>query len=316
VNRAVKIVLLSLGALAGIVGLFVWDTVSRAERAIEENESRLAADIAALRARYPSRKPLEHALTFEMGHRRQIYATSDLKALPSPAGLPGSPGELLAAAKLTEELLHEGGYSALLRRGSVAIPAVRLIRKAMQKNRFTPDDYRRFAADIDALLAFQPTDEEIVQGEQFLDRRDVLDVIRGRSDPSGALRRRPGWKELFSWRVLVAKALAQLDDAVRDVQAKRSVDLRLDDPPETVAVTWIRRSSTLLPYSALRIRGEWIFTRAVVAIAGFKAATGRLPATLDEAGVAVRETGNRRLRYSEGRLTMSETALSWPEKED
>jgi hypothetical protein len=55
-KKAWRFCLAILGTMSAVAGLVVWDSIARAERAIEANEARLAAEIAELRAKYPSRK--------------------------------------------------------------------------------------------------------------------------------------------------------------------------------------------------------------------------------------------------------------------
>jgi len=321
-RRALKLVLATLGLMAGAAALLVWDSIARADRALDANEARLATEIAALRARYPRKA---EGFRFEMGH-----AGHDADKQPVTEALSRRihyPFERLTADQIVESLatiestLHEGGYEIVMYRRHVESKALRELCRAVREEK----EPRRIAEALDRILALHPTVPDIVDGEHLLDRREVLNVIRRRSDPTRILRRRPGWKELFSWKILVAKALVQVDDFAREIHAtdpqpfwsEKWHELP-DDPPDTLVRSRLRSWAEVPREEETRLRADGTFTRVVVALCRYKAEKGRVAEKLEDLvpeflpQIPEPVIHRKRFQYADGTLWGYGTDLTWP----
>ncbi|MBI3856106.1 MAG: hypothetical protein HY293_10500 [Planctomycetes bacterium] len=222
-RKAWKWILLLLGVLLASAGLLVWDANARAARVIEAYEARLKADIAALRARFEviPRTPDEDVLRFEMGHsgqgavRNEVFASLRRNA-SSRAG--SSPLEILGVLGKYELTLREGGYRVCSRRTDDEAAALRLLRSTLVDRPMEPHELRRIADGVDWLRSLRPSLADLVGAESALDRAEILNVFRLKQDPFGMIRKGPGWRELFSWRIRIAKSLALLDDSARELR--------------------------------------------------------------------------------------------------
>jgi len=232
-KRALKIVLLSVGAVAGIVGLFFWDTISRADAAIRDEEERIARDIAAARSRRPAGHPI---FPFEDGHAgaksasRWSAATTIVKEPWTETA-----EQVIADLEVLQDRLGEGGYQAQFFRGTGEMRCLVRLLDLLKAGQ----DLRPLAEQLHRIEKNRPSLRDIVDGEHLLDRVEVIRVLRRKEDPTCMILRPPGWREAFSWRVHIAKILRELDDHYRDAQ---------DLPPVRTRSNLLLRSSRVTEF--------------------------------------------------------------------
>ena len=199
-----------VAALVGIPALCVvafWiDATSRAEAAIRAEEERLAKDIAAFRARLPA--PQDPAAPAEKGHASRKLASE-------PALEAKSADEVLARLGTLRRRFTEGGFQVDWIRTYAERGCLIRLRDLAKHAR--PEEKARIAAALDPLEAARPTFEDVLTGEHLLDRVEVLRVYRQKEDRLPIMARGPDWRELFSWRILIARTLRELDDQHREM---------------------------------------------------------------------------------------------------
>jgi hypothetical protein len=86
----------------------------------------------------------------------------------------------------------------------------------------TPDQaaLNRIQTWMGKLEAGRQTILDFVKNESLANRVQLLEVLKSRSDPGGAIDRGPCWKELYSWRLLIAKSIAQEREDLVGVRAE------------------------------------------------------------------------------------------------
>src|SRR4030095_11637625 len=88
----------------------------------------------------------------------------------------------------------------------------------LQNQQSEPSRLREMAKALEELFNSRISSSDIFAAEYILDRIDVLRVLHEKNDARGVFRRGPGWRELFSWKILVAKIFNQLREQHSDVQ--------------------------------------------------------------------------------------------------
>ena len=294
-----------VAALVGIPALCVvafWiDATSRAEAAIRAEEERLAKDIAAFRARKKPPFPVPEMvppgelpclailwrhpepLRIEEGRRWQerlegFIAQEELARNPPGFGRRFKPPTMLTieqaifALAVTQETLGERGYRGAVQATNYDEDALMSLSRPLTRAEIPVSQIRTLADALDGMMAGRRTVEETVEMEYLLDRTEVLRVVRLSSDPTSFLTRRPGWRELFSWRILIAKGLKELDDQYR-TPAKPDAPLTRSALGADAAGI-LRREREVL--------AVWIVARAATAAALYEREHGRLPTSLKE----------------------------------
>jgi len=342
-KKAWKIAALLVGVPAILTGWLALDSYSRAVSAIAAHDSRLRSEIAALRARQvPSpllqgrdlspksladvpcpmtalQKLSEHAL--ETGHtiHERIYwryvllhDSSDNQRFDSlPDRIPLEP--LITALVVTDAAFPEGGFNVHSARGSLEYQIFTRLAHSLTNRSLDAALLQRISTELDQLMRRRPPLPEILFGEHLLDQVQTLSVLHTRSDPLGWIRRPPGWKEFFSWRILIAKSLNQLEDEYQNLckLPPSSFPARGDSHrPAEHALTnsKLEREAFILVESEKDDLCYWQLARTATALARFRIANSRdcsdlselVPEYLSER--PVNPVDNKPFQYKDGHL--------------
>lgn len=237
---------LVIGLPVLLVGWLTLDSYTRAVSAIAAHDARLRSEIAAIRSKRTPSTVLEgrdvswkairnlpcartafqnpSVCVLEGGHTAHLnlYWTSygdesflQEKSL-SRKDRP-TPHELITALAVTDAAIPEGGFSSLSVREAFEYRALERFPDALVQETLTPAELQRIFAEFNLLMARRLTLGQALFGEHLLDQIQTLSVLHTRSDSIGWIRRPPGWKEFFSWRILLAKCLNQLEDEYQDL---------------------------------------------------------------------------------------------------
>jgi hypothetical protein len=307
-KKAWKWSLALFGFMLLCVVFLVVDSYYRAVASIAAQDARLKVDIAALQAKHvPSqllrgldlspdfltslpcpvslfRPGLESPLEYEKGHsgqrgRNKIWAY-DLyprsTAFSPPREVPTAQQFLIALA-VTRDTMRTGGYDCPRR--AYEIEALNGLGRILAEHAFEAAELRKIRSDFDLLLSSRPTFEDIMTAEYVLDRAQVLSVIHTRSDPYTMIRESPGWKEFFSWRILIAKALNELDDNYRFLRDAKPGAL-LAGTHETQPQIQRRGGSTVFSTSELRSEASYSFQIEIQTLSHWKLAQVALAVAL------------------------------------
>lgn len=237
-KKAWKWTLAAIGIPLLCLGLLAVDTWFRARSSLAAHEQRLANDISEHRSRNKSIPlppvpaaskeelealpcPYESFLSdeeslggLERGHAGQwelrfSRAPAVWRLWPTPEL---TLDQALTAMAVTLHTYREGGFSAHEAKVRYEEGILRALLRAIADYRLKPGDLRRIQERVDELLAARVPLREFVNGQHLLDRAEVLRVIPTQSDPTALIREPPGWKDLYSWRILIAKSLNQLEE--------------------------------------------------------------------------------------------------------
>lgn len=285
-SRAWKWVLGLVGISAASVGILAFDTYQRALRAIEAEEARLRDDIAAYRARWPAaRSP---GLALEAGHADTRF--------PDP--LRRSRGWLaLRILEGAERDSFECGYARYEWRRVQDTATLSELRDALTDPELRRADLQRVSLTLQQILARRTTVADLIEAESLRDRAELLKNLRNGSGDE-FLTSAPGWKELFSWRILVVKALRQLEERKKELTTLKSDSLADWESSARDFGLRIRHEpaytrSTLCSYAAGQLQAErqsllhWKFSQVATRIALFSAENHRVPADLEELGLEI-----------------------------
>jgi hypothetical protein len=173
---------------------------------------------------------------------------------------------------------------------------------------------RRFEA-MEAIHASRPSLREFVNSEKIIEQLELLRVWNSKTDPSGFITRPPCWRELFSWRPLIAKSLNQVETFARETA------VLLQTPEGYGQPDWDRHLSEDVHYDQASVQHWkdqgpseaaevtlWALARSATAIALFRAEKGRDPSSLAEVvpeylpSIPCASPGNRPIEYREGFL--------------
>lgn len=345
-SAKIKRTLLATGALVAglslIGGAVILDLLRRARATIESHEARLRVDVETLRQRYPApeilgeldpslsalkdyRCPLAQwegpggpYLRYEQGHSGEIRALKD--ALRSGIGYPSRRiyvDEPFTAIAMTQHVFREGGYASACRRYVDTQESLRShLPEALSHPDLEIEEVRWLARALDQLISARPAKEDVIAAEFALDRAEILKVLRNRPDARRLFSQPPGWRELFSWNVLVAKTLCRLDEHYREALVYCSVptsrwqsirEAYFARAPEP-GLTWsVLRSGA---FEALYLEQEgldhWRRLRILTSITLFTLEQGCEPETLSDLVPAYLEAipaspwGERPYQYKEG----------------
>ncbi|HVE39779.1 MAG TPA: hypothetical protein VNM14_07835 [Planctomycetota bacterium] len=360
-KRRLKWTLILLGVPALALGLLAVDSRRRALHAIEQQEARLQADVAKLRARrhcstlldgrdlsgldrlpcpsdsFSQKGVLE--VGYEQGHTGQdaikALRTGEMTSVAIRAGrhvTPLRPDELLTVFAVTERCFSEAGFDAYNARRFYDTRTLDALGQVLVQPGVGVEELQRVRAALDELLATRPPLEDVFEGENLLDREEVLRVFHTKSDNHAMMLQSPGAAEGFSWRVLVVKALHQLDDRRFELFEAKSASL--EDWGKKAREIGIRAQhegcytrSNLATGAASIIEAErlalchWRFAQVATAIALFQAEKRREPASVQElvpeyfAELPVNPYGGKPFDYRDGTLrTMASSGpqFSWP----
>ncbi|MBI3856108.1 MAG: hypothetical protein HY293_10510 [Planctomycetes bacterium] len=280
-KRAWKVVLAVVGIPALCFGLLAADSYYRAQAAIATQDELLARDIAALRTRNPS--PRKGISTLEEGHSAPTTDGIRANLISLVLRVPNSDsGEgLLSYLAGADDQLREGGYRNEYYRHYSETRTLERLRKILESKPLEAKELRRFRDLLDRIEASRPSLADIVTGEYLLDRAEVLNVLHQKRDPYCMITRPPGWREFFSWRIMIAKALVELDDVHRQVLDLAKEERRMTN--ESLRTRTSLQSSVGGVFDRERTgRAAWAFTRLALALSLFQAEQGRDPTELKE----------------------------------
>jgi len=320
-KRALKWILLLAGLPALAVGLLAADTYRRAVHAIELQESRLRADIAALRARLrsttllqgrdlspqvlerlpcPARRfaaTAEHTVPVEQGHTGQDeqlrLRLSEIVGLSTRTQAMQTVEGVLTSFAVSESCFREGGYEARNRRHFYDLRILEALHLLLVQPGVDAAALRQVSSALEQLIERRPLPGDILEGEYLLDRAEVLRVIPTQSDPHCMLLEPPGVRESFSWRILTVKALNQLDDRYRELRkldaasdvdwenAVKEFGLRIRHEPAYTRSALCSGATSALQAERLALC-RWRFAQVATLVALFQAEKGREPRDLSE----------------------------------
>jgi hypothetical protein len=294
-NKAWKTALAIATLIVLAIGMLAGDGIRRAKNALELRGERLRDEIASLRAQ-PHSVDLLRTITLDSGamkdlspEARKMAASSDhrlhyeqglfdqYKFLHGPPLALGSvfnsrkeswtPATVIAVLNISQEAFREGGYEACLFRQYHELTALKHWKDLLCNTPGDPSELRRVHDALGQLLATRPTVEEVHRGEILLLKICLLNVLRNRQDGEGLFRRGPCWREFYSWRILMVKALDQLDDAeggAGDPHLRGGFRLEDEDIKEVTVLD------------------QWKLARIATAIALYRADKGADVATLQD----------------------------------
>lgn len=321
VKKRWKWVLAAVALPAACIGLLWVDSYTRAVAAIRAEDQRLTQDLAAFRARLKPGLPIDPAVEvtglpcplnlyrnpkrprLEDGHsgHRDFYDSvfAGLFWLQERDEPPATADQILTTISIAHLLLGECGYDSSTMLHGYEQSALRAVPQALRRMS-TKDELQRFAEALDLRLASRPTFADAMVAEHLMDRAEVLPVLHLRENPSGFIARPPGWRELFSWRIHLVKALTELDLELQRAKSGSGPETPHPRTTSAVAVEHLVRHA-----SDEETRIFWTAARTAVEIAIFRAEHGRDPARLDELPRPPSgRPGGDRLSYSAGILTL------------
>ena len=224
-------------------------------------------------------------------------------------------GPLLTA--IAQESFRGGGLGTALGRAYAERWVYACWRTTLEQTSFSPEELGELAELLDRLDAVRRPLGDEVEVEYLLRSRMLLDIYRTGKDPERVLEtQEPGWRSLFSRRVLFWQALRQLDQ-----QRLRMAQLALG-PGDRLWRKKDQLAKDLSPYSRrfgyldeaiLQFEGESLLRRRLlrtsVAIAQYAAHEGRLPSSLGDLvprflpSIPVCPLTGSALSYSDGAIT-------------
>ena len=301
-----KWVLVAVGVPVLAIAVLWIDSYYRAVAAIRAEDERLAKDIAAFRSRLTSMPPpvrLKSRFVLEQGlsGRRtkdfndeltgRLFGEFNVFAVPENA-TPMPVESTVDALAAVEEALQESGFLGIDHRRLGDEPFQELIleclfRRLNQKD-LSREMLRRLSERLDRLMAARLSFAQILDAQLLLERAEVLRVLHLRADPGGFIRRAPGWKEFFSWRIHIVNCLKELDDRHQWLRGEESEPLRNWFHGIDLKVPELEETRSRFEAAAYALRREvatlalWRFTRTALALAIFRSENDALPGTLDE----------------------------------
>ena len=304
-KRAVKVCVLVFGGIAAAAGLVVWDSTARAARVVRAHEERLAADLAALRAKPtlpadPLTLPLPEGiqiptLTYEKAHSgqepflRQWVTMLDLLR----QRMETTSEQLFQKVMVSQESLREGGFMAYELRRLDEERGLRIWKTILENQNPKPEELRHISTMLDQLLAARPTARDVLIGESVLDRQAILNWKRSQDASYWMLVDAPGWREMYSRTLLAAKALNEVRELEALVLGIESLPIReretkaIEEGQKNLRSNRFARSDLAARSGALfqgerLLLTEWALARVATAIVRFQDDKRRNPAELGE----------------------------------
>jgi len=301
-KKAGKFALATIGGIVLLSGLVIVDAILRANAVIQAHEARLATDILALRTQrplsplpLPTGAPTEPRFGYDEGHTGQKAVWG---ALSQSVQFPMETTEdALESLAFCQEVLWETGLWLGPRRLPLENGFLERLREKLGRGLDGATQLHRAAVLLDQLYARRLSGPDFLAAEHALDRAEVLAVLE-KPDATGMILRKPGWRELYSRRILVAKCLNQLEEQYRAVVAGR-----WPEPSDSLTKTALVDLPQNLRHEERRNQAQWTLTRAAVAAMLHHREHGRLPDELPPEFEAVRIEG-RVLHYAG-------TSLDW-----
>jgi len=288
VKKPLKVALGVSGAILALCGAAWQDAIRRAERSISERERRIPEEIARARAHSRCEALLGKSpppAVFEKDREsRWDGLWDDWTRHPAPARFEE---EMFVELARTQEAGRESGvrgWSAYLHAENTVLWSWKSSLRGQDRSTLR----RRFEA-LEALYAARPPLEEFVSSEKILQEIDLLRVLRRKADPAVIVDRPPCWRELFSWRIQIAKSLAHVEDLARETRALHRSPAGGGHPEWEAlfdgdlhygvgaSLHWKDQAA----YEAAELT-LWSLARAATAVALFRLERGREPGSLSE----------------------------------
>jgi hypothetical protein len=308
-------------------GLLGIDSYHRAVTAIAAHDARLAKDIAAQRARQGA--AVNTGGVFEGGHSAKFASWTALGQRPPidlPADSPVRPH--LADVAAAQNFYRETGYAAATQYWEGHHLAKIKSVLSSTSHHLSAAELRDFLERFDRVASTRPTLADHITGEHLLDRAEVLNVLHRKEDRYCMIRRPPGWREFFSWRIMIAKALNELDDLYREMMPIASLPYSEamkvavpvssnDEEPDLRSRTYLRGSAHRMVQYAAGHACTWDFTRVAIALCRFQAEKGRAPRDLQElvpeylARMPASPFNDAPYEYQNGELRDGATTATW-----
>jgi hypothetical protein len=280
-----------LGVLALTLGAVVFwvDILHRADEAIKAHERAIVEEFSEMRRR-PTlkelllRRTLTHVTLHDLGEkgglvdvpaghwlsyghdddtRREIQACAYYWLTGEDRNGNWTPESILTCLMANQEVLREGGWAAWQIRWENRNQLLEAWKQLLISKPPTATELREVHEGFAMLEATEPRVEWSARIECLIAGFDAIRVLRRRGDPTHLFVRGPCWRELFSWRILVAKSLQQLR-----LDPGGSNDCHLMSLPSAGATG---QSTT-----------PWPIARTATAIALFHAEKGYYPDVLEE----------------------------------
>ena len=293
-RKPLKVALGLIGVILAAGGVLTLDAHRRAQRSIAEHELRLSREIEQARShptcdallRRNSPNPRRRASFDQSAEARWDSLGDYWKRLPFPARF--EEDMLHELAELQESARECGvfGWSAYLQADNMVLKAWESALATAEQDRATLR--RRFEA-LEALYAARPSLREFVASEKMIEKIELLRLWRQKADPTAFMQQPPCWRELFSWRILIAESLNHVDDFARltDVlhgfpvacehaewESLYQQDVHYD---REIPCRWKEEGPPAAAHGT-----RWAVARAATAVALFRLEKGRDPAGLSE----------------------------------
>jgi hypothetical protein len=203
---------------------------------------------------------------------------------------PPNGDQVVTALSVTHALAQECGYHSRCLLLDYEHEALRALRDILAGD-LSPAEIRRILDELDRALAARPTFVDTLDAEYLMNRAEVLRVLHLKADPTGFIARKPGWREFFSWRILLVKALTELGreyEVLRpvaeapDAKLERAVELLAAEQKVRLTQSALRSDATVRRMSDDDVRRHWLLARTATVIALFRAERGRDIKRLEE----------------------------------
>jgi len=206
------------------------------------------------------------------------YGHSGSRWAPLPEATPEHVLRLLAVA---QDVLRAGGVAQARRRLAVEIAAVDLWKRILEAHDLAPAKLAEIASSLDQIERARPPVQDALDAEFAMARQKVARVIRMRRNP-GVVTSEPGWRELFSWHILLVQVMNEMDDDRRELagfdslsetQKKLLIHLAY---PRKLARALIDEGYDLCAREA-EAGVRWTLMRTATAVAWYEAEHGTYP---------------------------------------
>jgi hypothetical protein len=212
-KRILRWVLGVAAVLVAAPALLLWDSIRRAEASIAGEEVRVASETARLRAASkvatlprPADLTADQCVNYEdsFGRREEkLTATWWLEDFRRPQSME----QLVILLTKAELFGAEGGIPSWRMRQNQESRLVEQWLFHLSGERPGAAPLRKNFAALIVLESKRRDLMDFVRGESLTIRRELLRVLRSKSDPFGVFERPPCWRDFYSWRVLVARSM-------------------------------------------------------------------------------------------------------------
>lgn len=209
----------------------------------------------------------------------------------------GSDGAALELTVILLGLAHDSGRQGMISDFLVQILGEGIALDAclalMEGHSISPTVWMRFAAQLDELEESRPTLEPALRAEDIYRRGLILEgpIDKARSNPPETIG--PGWRQLFSQRLMRAGALSETAEFFREMESCDRLPVRERRQRAASIGQHFRASGNPLALETISMlhkvverdliaRMNLTLLRVAVALAWFEAETGQPPASLSD----------------------------------